>query len=311
MRKKWLPLVLFGLFPALTASGQSAQPPLNPNDWNFILIPSFEAGPAPDINLSTVGLNHALRFGQLLDTLLAGKQHQLRKVYALGLGGSNSVMKPLETIEPFAVLNNIGVKTVALLPDVRPSQYGSPAYFINRIVEGEPRGTYVMAMPRDMIRKMVIALTGTSVEVNGTHQYLVLSGRDNTFEVNTYCDHIADVTTFPRVRLPPRRAVCMQPSVTIPVKVPHGFHPYTSQTVYFVRHVEAHPNDSFENGNYVCRGQWRALGAGTVLLELMHGRVPNHVFTSAPTDIIDCSTSCSYARPSLTVVPLRSSTRFP
>jgi len=33
----------------------------------------------------------------------------------------------------------------------------------------------------------------------------------------------------------------------------------TNETVYMIRHAEAHPVSSFEDGNYVCAGQWRAL----------------------------------------------------
>ena len=301
MNKRWLFFLLFGLLSAIEASAHPTQPPLNSNEWNFVLVPSFEPAPAPSNNLSIVGLNHALRFGQLLDTVTAGKLDQLRQVYALSFEHNSSVMQPLETIEPFAVLNNLGVKTLRLTPGFTPT-YDTPVYFINRILAGNPRGIYVMAMPRTMIRELVTALTGTHIEVGSRHQYFVISGRTHAFKVTTYTDHIDNVKSFPRVALPPR-AACMEKSVRIPVKAPRGWLPYKSQTVYFVRHVEAHPNSTFENGNYVCRGQWRALGANSILLTLMHGHVPNYVFTSDPTDIIGCARPCSYVRASLTVAP--------
>ena len=301
MNKRWALLLLFGLFAALKAWTHSAQPPLNANDWNFVLVPSFESDPAPGNNLSAVGLNHALRFGQLLDTLVAGKRYQLRQVYALSFEHNSSIMEPLETIEPFAVLNNLGVKALRLNAG-GPSTYDSPGYFIKHILAEKPRGIYVMAMPRGMIRDIVTALTGTPIEVESQHQYLAVSGGENAFKVKIYCDGIANVIAFPQVSLPPR-AICKKKPVTFVVKAPHGWRPYTSQIVYLVRHVEAHPNSTFENGNYVCRGQWRALGADSILLKLMHEQIPNFVFTSDPTNVIDCGSACSYVRASLTVAP--------
>jgi len=39
--------------------------------------------------------------------------------------------------------------------------------------------------------------------------------------------------------------------------IPAGIN--TNETVYLIRHVEAHPTSSWEDGNYVAAGQWRAL----------------------------------------------------
>ena len=33
----------------------------------------------------------------------------------------------------------------------------------------------------------------------------------------------------------------------------------TNETVYMIRHAEAHPMPYFEDGNYIAAGQWRAL----------------------------------------------------
>src|ERR1039458_3422812 len=39
--------------------------------------------------------------------------------------------------------------------------------------------------------------------------------------------------------------------------VPAGIN--TNETVYLVRHAEAHPTSWWEDGNYIAAGQWRAL----------------------------------------------------
>ncbi|MEN1833953.1 hypothetical protein AAIM60_13790 [Pseudomonas lijiangensis] len=274
-------------------------PALNPNDWNLVLVPSFESQAGKGNNLSPTGLNHALRFGQLLNSLLAGKTAQVRQVYALTYTGSPS-MVPLQTIEPYALLNNFAVSSQNLSQG-DAGVYNSPAYFMQQVLGNQPRGTYVMAMPPEMIQAMASSLSNDTLALNGTHQYVVLSGQSQPFAAGIYSDGIADDPLFPKVQLPPRSA-CAQPPVTIQAKAPDDWKPYTEQKVYLVRHVEAHPSGNFENGNYVCRGQWRALGANARLSEIMK-RKPDYVFTSSPDNIIGCNGTCSYIRPSMTVAP--------
>ncbi len=295
-------LRFFGLLLCALCFGRAAlaaSPALNPNEWNFVLVPSFESQAGNGNNLSPTGLNHSLRFGQLLNSLLAGKAGQVRQVYAFTYSGSPS-MVPLQTIEPYALLNNFGVSSQSLSQG-DASVYNSPAYFMQQLLGNQPRGTYVMAMPPEMIQAVVGSVSNDALALNGTHQYVVLSGQSLPFAVGTYSDGIADNPHFPKVALPPR-AACPQQPVTIQAKAPGGWQPYTDQKVYLVRHVEAHPSGNFENGNYVCQGQWRALGANARISEIIK-RKPDYVFTSNPNNIIGCNGTCSYIRPSLTVAP--------
>ncbi|WP_028456480.1 hypothetical protein [Chitinilyticum litopenaei] len=278
----------------------AAQPALNPNDWNIVLVPSFASQSGQGNNLSPTGLNHALRFGQLLSGLMAGKSAQLRQVYAFTYAGAPS-LAPLQTIEPYALLNNQGVSSQSLNQG-DASVYNSPAYFLQQLLGNQPRGTYVMAMPPEMIQAMIASVSSDTLTLNGTHQYVVLSGQSTPFTVSSYDDGIADDARFPQVALPPR-STCPQAPVTIQARAPGGWQPYTEQKVYLVRHVEAHPSGNFENGNYVCQGQWRALGANGRLSEIMGKRKPDYIFTSNPNNIIGCSGTCSYIRPALTVAP--------
>jgi len=80
----------------------------------------------------------------------------------------------------------------------------------------------------------------------------------------------------------------------------------TNETVYLVRHAEAHPTSWWEDGNYVGAGQWRALD----LPNALRGKIsPNVVYSIDPAQVIPGSTSASgdsdwsYVRPSLTVEP--------
>ncbi|MGH8011108.1 MAG: hypothetical protein ACREQ4_01250, partial [Candidatus Binataceae bacterium] len=82
----------------------------------------------------------------------------------------------------------------------------------------------------------------------------------------------------------------------------------TNERVYFVRHAEAHPNNQFENGNYVCRGQWRALGAPAILYRKITadtgGRRPHNfaVYGPDPSYPVGVHRN-SYVRAALTVEP--------
>ncbi|WP_145964269.1 hypothetical protein [Chromobacterium phragmitis] len=303
MRMRCLMLALCGLMAGFAA--RAAQPPLNANDWNFVLVPAFERG--ADNNLTPAGLNHSLRFGQLLTSLTAGKLGQLKQVYALTLSADGADMTPLESIQPYALLNYQPVKVVRLNAG-GPSDYNSPAYFVQQLQATQPRGIYVMAMPEPLRTTVAKALTGTAPPADG-RSYLVASGQAGALKLSAYPDQIAKVSAYPDIALPPRSA-CPQTPVTIKAKPPATLRPYTSQTALLVRHVEAHPGGSFENGNYVCQGQWRALGANRILLDKI-GRKPDYVYTSDPGNIIDCGAACSYIRPSLTVAPFAIQYRLP
>lgn len=284
----------------ISSVAMADDPPLNTNDWNFVLVPAFEQGRAN--NLSIGGLNASLRFGQTLTSLTAGKLPQLQQVYAFTMSSpeESADMAPLESIQPYALLNYQAVKVAHLNPG-GPSDYNSPAYFMQQLLANQPRGIYVMAMPRDILAGVVEGLTGTKPRID-EHRYYVVSGQPGALKLAAYGDGVVPDGRYPDIALPRRSATCPQAPVTIRVRPPAGLVPYTAQKALLVRHVEAHPGGNFENGNYVCQGQWRALGANRILLEKL-GRRPDYVYTSDPIDIIDCGDACSYIRPSLTVAP--------
>jgi hypothetical protein len=80
----------------------------------------------------------------------------------------------------------------------------------------------------------------------------------------------------------------------------------TNEVVYLIRHAEAHPSGGWDDGNYVCAGQWRALDLPNVL----KGKIaPQLVYSIDPAQVIGGSVSASgnydwsYVRPALTVEP--------
>ena len=292
----------------LSFSANADIPPLNANAWNLVFVQSFEPDASTN-NLSVKGFNHAQLFGQLLNTITAGKIADVRGIFSFSPSSNKQDMTTLESIEPFAVLNNRAVTHTLVSPgDI--ATYGTPTYRIDGILSDQPRGTYVIAMPATMINDTLVQLLGQNapsggIASNNYNQYVVLSLANGRMSAVVYDDGLKPDDRYPELRLkatPGRN--CPNPTVNIHVPKPKSspFVFNTKQTVFFVRHVEAHPNSTFENGNYVCQGAWRAIGANAVLHELMRG-APKNILTTNPHGLIGCDGTCSYIRPALTIAP--------
>ena len=77
-----------------------------------------------------------------------------------------------------------------------------------------------------------------------------------------------------------------------------------NETLYMIRHAEAHPVSGWEDGNYVAAGQWRALALPLALREKKIR--PDIVYSIDPAQLVGPASSTpnwSYVRPSLTVAP--------
>ncbi len=91
--------------------------------------------------------------------------------------------------------------------------------------------------------------------------------------------------------------------------IPPGIN--TNQTVYLIRHAEAHPSSSFEDGNFVGTGQWRALALPDFLPGALRGRPsPTMVYSVDPAQSFPVY-NVSYVRPSLTVFPYAIANNIP
>ena len=86
--------------------------------------------------------------------------------------------------------------------------------------------------------------------------------------------------------------------------VPFGVN--TNETIYFIRHAEAHPTSWWEDGNYYGAGQWRALDLPYALYGKIH---PNLVYSIDPAQVtpgaesVNGSLFYSYVRTNTTVLP--------
>lgn len=292
----------------------AAIPPLDSNAWNLVFVQSFEPNTSSN-NLSAQGLNHSLLFAQWLASATSGKANTLRQIYALDpkTAGSNN-LSTIESIEPFAVLNNLPVQRQ--LVSNQASAYDSVPALVQQILGNQRPGIYVLAMPASLINSSVSSLLKASSPTNyitpgNYNQYLVLTMEHGQLSQQVYADGISAPTQYPDLHLKSQYQ-CPQNPVTFSAKAPTST-PWLfnqKQKVYFVRHVEAHPTSNFENGNYVCQGAWRALGATKILRHKIKG-VPDQIFTSNPDNLINCAVPCSYIRPTLTITPFAIDNNMP
>ncbi|MBF0530806.1 MAG: hypothetical protein HQK55_16370 [Deltaproteobacteria bacterium] len=129
----------------------------------------------------------------------------------------------------------------------------------------------------------------------------------------TYNSNLNPPSTYPVLSSPPLAGTpcTAQTSFSITatggvngVVIPSGSN--TNQTLYMIRHAEAHPVSSWDDGNFVGAGQWRALG----LPNALRGKIsPNQVYSIDPAQVYPGAiatpgnSNWSYIRPSLTVAP--------
>jgi hypothetical protein len=87
-----------------------------------------------------------------------------------------------------------------------------------------------------------------------------------------------------------------------------------NETLYIVRHAEAHPTTYFADGNYVAAGQWRALDLPNALRDKIS---PTQVYSIDPAQVFEGSVSASgnaywsNVAPSLTVQPYAVANNLP
>jgi len=99
-------------------------------------------------------------------------------------------------------------------------------------------------------------------------------------------------------------------NIAIPgVNAPPGIN--INETVYMMRHAEAHPTYWFEDGNYVAAGQWRALDLPNALLGKLNP-IPTQIYSIDPAQAIPSGyLNWSYVRPSLTAEPYAIANHLP
>ncbi len=142
--------------------------------------------------------------------------------------------------------------------------------------------------------------------------YVITISPDKNARLITYDSNLNPPSTYPELSSPVVEAECPNPQQTYSkivledgvdgIVAPANIN--TNETVYIVRHAEAHPDPKpgFENGNFVGAGQWRALDLPNALSDKIN--LPDVAYSVDPAQWYETySINVSYVRPSLTIWP--------
>jgi hypothetical protein len=202
---------------------------------------------------------------------------------------------------------------------------------VSDIVEANAPGFYLFAAPWETISALManinqskgynLALPASYVSPNYIYAISVTPSGSASFV--TYNSNINPPDSYPTLPaggivsapcLPASTNTTFHTTVTGGVGgavTPAGIN--TNETVYLVRHAEAHPTTWWEDGNYVGPGQWRALDLPNALAGKIH---PNLVYSIDPAQAIPGADSpvgsfYSYVRTNTTVLPYAIANNLP
>ena len=208
---------------------------------------------------------------------------------------------------------------------------GSNDALISGIVAAKASGFHVFSAPWETASAMLTNINkqyGASLSMpsgySGPNQvYAVVITPSGTASLVNYDSQLSPASTAPVLPTAlPQTACAAQPpfsftitdgspftqtlngvTTTGPVAavIPTGIN--SNETVYMIRHAEAHPSDTFDDGNFVAAGQWRALG----LADALRGKVsPEVVYSIDPAQVAGTTSSpyrYSYVRTTMTAEP--------
>jgi hypothetical protein len=200
---------------------------------------------------------------------------------------------------------------------------------VTGIITANLPGFYVFSAPWETVSALLAninKLKGYSLTLPPSYAgpnyiYAISIAPSGSARLVTYNSYLHPPSTYPKLPSPaPVSTPCTaQAPFSIEVTggsggavIPDGIN--TNETVYLVRHAEAHPAYFFDDGDYVCAGQWRALDIPIVL----EGKIsPNAVYSIDPAQTINGganhagNSSWSYVRPALTVEPYAIANNLP
>jgi hypothetical protein len=203
---------------------------------------------------------------------------------------------------------------------------------VTAIVKKNLPGFYVFSAPWETIsalmaninRQQSYNLTLPMSYRGANYVYAISITRSGSASLVTYNSNLNPPSTYPVLPLPVACASCPGPD-TMPslfsiaatggingAVIPEGIN--TNQTIYLIRHAEAHPWSGWDDGNLVAAGQWRALALpnalrGKISPDLVYSIDPAQVYPGAY--VTAGNSNFSYVRPSLTVLPYAIANNLP
>jgi hypothetical protein len=203
-------------------------------------------------------------------------------------------------------------------------QGGDNEALVNGILAASASGSYVFSAPWETTYSLLARISqakGYNLTLPASYQganaiYVLSITAAGSASLVTYDSKANPPATYPTLPQVPTGGCTQQTPFNVAVtagaggaQIPAGTN--TNETLYFIRHAEAHPQGDFDDGNYVGAGQWRALDLPFALQNKIH---PTQVYSSDPGQPIQGTqiqatgsasgvSIWSYVRPSLTVEP--------
>ena len=204
-----------------------------------------------------------------------------------------------------------------------------------RIIDTTIPGFYVFSAPWETSSDLMYKINRDqryNLEIPTSYKgpnivYAISISPDGNASLVTYDSKLNPPSTYPVLPLPIVKADCpntqqahtqisLDPG-TAGIVLPTNIN--SNETVYLVRHAEAHPDPKpvFENGNFVGAGQWRALDLSNALSDKIFP-LPDVVYSIDPAQWYSTASvnptnpiNVSYVRPSLTVWPYAIANNLP
>lgn len=192
------------------------------------------------------------------------------------------------------------------------------------IIHKKVAGYYVFCAPWETISALMQSINNKydynleiSNQYQGSNSIYEISIKDSKAQFKRYDTALNPSTSYPQLPAHVESIQCPATFIKIERKggvagviVPADAN--KNQTLYIVRHAEAHPDATlkFEDGNYVGAGQWRALALAESLKDKIH---PDMVYSIDPAQWFHTydEFNYSYVRPSLTILPYAVANNLP
>ncbi len=208
-------------------------------------------------------------------------------------------------------------------------QDGDNEVLVSGIVKANAPGFYVFSAPWETVSAVMANLnqregynlTLPASYISPNYIYAISITPSGSASLVTYNSYLTPPSTYPVLPPPPLVSTPCNTAQTQPffsrtvtggidgAVIPAGTN--TNETVYFIRHAEAHPTSWWDDGNYIGAGQWRALD----LPNALRGKIqPTQVYSIDPAvgnPGGEGSVASSYVRPSLTVEPYAIANNLP
>ena len=209
---------------------------------------------------------------------------------------------------------------------------GNNGALLTRLVTAKTPGFHVFSAPWETTAALLaevnrvegLGLTVPTTYAGPNRVYAISIPASGSARLVTYNGDLNPPSTYPALPSPMAGVSCPGPTTTPSlfritatggvdgVVIPPGIN--RNQTLYLLRHADAHPTAYYADGNYVGAGQWRALA----LPDALRGKIsPDQVYSTDPSQVTPGTVSpsgdhsWSNVAPSLTVQPYAIANNLP